>query len=78
MSVVLPAPLVPMSPTISPLRTSIDTWSLAFTPPKATLTPVDLERHLVLGGRSVGATDGGRRERRAVPSTAGSRPSSQW
>src|SRR6188508_3737335 len=34
-SVVLPAPLGPISPTISPARTSSDAWSTAFRPPNA-------------------------------------------
>src|SRR5436309_4770534 len=39
MSVVLPAPLGPMSPTISPSRTSRSTVSRAASPPKRTVTP---------------------------------------
>ena len=38
MSVVLPAPLVPMRPTISPGRTSIDTLSTTVRPLNSTLT----------------------------------------
>src|SRR6476469_7034740 len=34
-SVVLPAPLGPIRPTISPARTSSDAWSTAFNPPNA-------------------------------------------
>ena len=34
----MPAPLVPISPTISPAPTSIETWSTAAMPPKFTLT----------------------------------------
>ena len=58
-SVDLPAPLVPMSPTTSPSPTSIETWSTATLPPKRTTT-------------SVGAQGGhARRERRALLGLSG-------
>src|SRR5919108_5441774 len=37
--VVFPAPFGPISPTISPSRTSIETWLTAETPPNVTWTP---------------------------------------
>ena len=66
-SVDLPAPLVPMSPTISSSPTSSDTSSTATTPPKRTLMSDDVERRDVRrrSAAAPSAIEHRRRRRRA-------------
>ena len=73
-SVDLPAPLVPISPTISPAATSMETPSTALTPPKRTVTSGGDEGGAG-GGRARPRRGAGRRRRdRRSPVAAGPGP----